>query len=58
MAQVPPPAMTAIKFMGLGLEIGRHTIVSLAKLPIQLGSTIYEISSECVIMTESCDQNI
>jgi hypothetical protein len=25
MAQVPPPAMTAIEFMGLGLEIGRHT---------------------------------
>jgi hypothetical protein len=25
MAQVPPPAMTAIEFMGLGLEIGGHT---------------------------------
>jgi hypothetical protein len=25
MAQVQPPAMTAIKFMGWGLEIGRHT---------------------------------
>jgi hypothetical protein len=25
MAQVPPPPMTAIKFMGLGLEIGKHT---------------------------------
>jgi hypothetical protein len=24
-AQVPPPAMTAIEFMGLGLEIGGHT---------------------------------
>jgi len=25
MAQVPPQAMTAIEFMGLGLEIGGHT---------------------------------
>jgi hypothetical protein len=25
MDQVPPPAMNAIEFMGLGLEIGRHT---------------------------------
>jgi hypothetical protein len=24
-AQVPPPAMTAISFMGLGLELGLHT---------------------------------
>jgi hypothetical protein len=24
MAQVPPPAMTAMDFMGLGLEIGGH----------------------------------
>jgi hypothetical protein len=25
MAQVPPPSITAVEFMGLGLEIGRHT---------------------------------